>query len=585
MPPEKKLELSPRGDQSSTDREIEPPPHPPNRQILTDPDSAKRTLHDRQHPPHPPNGQPLNRVPAPPQALTEPSIKRELPQHPVGAQPTSLEQPPLPGNRQPFTDREAPPHPTDGRPLPNVWIYEGDAYDLTEFIAQHPGGQFFIGRTKNRDITTIVNIFHPNPEKVKRRIQKYALDREARPEDIHPKYNAPPFLFKEDFNGWKDTPKYSFENKEQLINKIKNRVNQSEFKQKIARQDSLFDLMGVILFCTYLVTQWLFLDPNTSLPAYVFIPAIVILRTALAGIGHYLIHRPQVGINKVLANIFDINYVPLALVVTDGHTLLHHPFTQTEVDIKKSVFTAILELPRYYRVPVHSFHKIGHLVIGMFIRIADLFLLTFKIGAKDLYGSWQFGVPHFLGSFGIHLLLLAELVLFSLNGAFGIWLFQFIITLWISTFMIVASHDFEHRDADDEAGIEIDWSKKDWAVEQIRNAYDLTMVGNKYIDCFLSAGLSPHRVHHVLPQQRSGFANILSEDIVREEAEKFGIKWVKPKNFFAERLPLLFANYLAVPSRMAKENNFGVLKEHFHPQALLKTIDYAFKGWTGVGSI
>jgi Cytochrome b5-like Heme/Steroid binding domain len=533
-----------------------PPPHPPQ---------------DRELTPHPPTGQPLR--------------ERELPPHPAAAPQQEAELPTQLGNRQPLSDREAPPHPPDGQPLPNVWIYEGQAYDLTEFILKHPGGQFFIGRTKNRDITTIVNIFHPNPEKVKRRIQQYALDREARPEDIHPKYNAPPFLFKEDFNGWKDTPKYNFDNKEQLINKIKARVDRPEFKQKVVRQDALFDVMGVMLFCAYLATQWLFLDAHEYLPAYLFIPAIVILRVALAGVGHYLIHRPQVGINKVLANVFDINYVPLALVVTDGHTLLHHPFTQTEVDIKRSVFTAILELPRYYRIPVHSFHKIGHLVVGMFIRIADLFLLTFKVGAKDLYGTWQFGVPHFLGSFGIHLLLLAELVLFTIHGAFGVWLIQFVITLWISTFMIVASHDFEHRDADDEIDIEIDWSQKDWAVEQIKNAYDLTMVGNKYIDCFLSAGLSPHRVHHVLPQQRSGFANILSEPIVREEAEKFGIKWVEPKNFFIERLPLLFTNYLAVRSRMAKENNFGVLKEHFHPQALLKTIEYAFKGWTGVGSI
>jgi hypothetical protein len=533
--------------------------------------SGAAVEHRELPPSHPPSGQPATGAVPPHPPLGQPSIDRNLPPHPA--------------NGQPLGERELPPHPSEGTPLANVWIYEGKAYDLTEFIAKHPGGQFFIGRTKNRDITTIVNIFHSNPEKVKRIIQKYALDRESRPEDIHPKYNAPPFLFKENFNGWTDTPKYKFENKGQLINKIKERIDRSDFKQKIARQDSLFDAMGIILFSVYLVIQWLYLDTNEYLPTYLFIPAIVILRISLAGVGHYLIHRPQVGINKVLANVFDINYVPLALVVTDGHTLLHHPYTQSEVDIKRSVFTAILELPRYYRIPVHSFHKIGHLVIGMFIRIVDLFLLTFKIGAKDLYGSWQFGVPHFLGSFGIHMLLLAELILFTIHGAFSVWLIQFIITLWVSTFMIVASHDFEHRDADDEIDIEIDWSKKDWAVDQIRNSYDLTMVGNKYIDCFLSAGLSPHRVHHVLPQQRSGFANIISETIVREEAEKFGIKWVEPKNFFIERLPRLFNNYLAVPSRMAKENKFGILKEHFHPQALLKTIDYAFKGWTGVGSI
>ena len=537
-------------------------------ELLPSPD--KQPLNKRELPPHP--NQQLN--------------ERELPAAPPNRQlPNNRELPPHPFNGQPLNEGELPPHPPDGQPLANVWIYDGRAYDLTEFIAKHPGGQFFIGRTKNRDITTIVNIFHANPEKVKRIIQQYALDREGRPEDIHPKYNAPPFLFKEDFNGWTDTPKYNFENKSQLLNKIKARINKSEFKQQIAKQDSLFDAIGIILVSIYAIIQWLYLDGNEYLPTYLFIPAIVILRISLSGVGHYLIHRPQVGINKVLANVFDINYVPLALVVTDGHTLLHHPFTQSEVDIKRSVFTAILELPRYYRIPIHSIHKIGHLVIGMFVRIADLFLLTFKIGAKDLYGSWQFGVPHFLGSFGIHLVLLGELVLFWMHGALGVWIAQFMITLWISTFMIVASHDFEHKEIDDVLDTSIDWSNKDWAVDQINNSYDLTMVGNKYIDCFLSAGLSPHRVHHVLPQQRSGFANILSEAIVREEAEKFGIEWVKPKNFFIERLPRLFNNYLAVPSRRAKENNLGILKEHFHPQALIETIDYAFKGWTGVGSI
>jgi hypothetical protein len=515
-----------------------------------------------------------------------PENELKLPPHPSTEQPLNeRELPPHPSTEQPLNERELPPHPSNEQPLPNVWIYAGEAYDLTEFIVKHPGGQFFIGRTKNRDITTIVNIFHPHPEKVKKIIQKYALQRESRPEDIHPKYNAPPFLFKEDFNGWRDTPKYNFQNKEQLLNKIKTRINDPEFKQKIDRQDFLFDAIGISLFAIYLVIQWLYLNSNEYLPNYLFITTIVVLRISLAGVGHYLIHRPQVGVNKILANVFDINYVPLALVVTDGHTLLHHPFTQSEVDIKKSVFTAILELPRYYRIPVHSFHKIGHLVTGMFIRIIDLFLLTFKIGAKDLYGSWQFGIPHFVGSLGMHLLLLGELVLFWIHGAVGVWLAQFVITTWISTFMIVASHDFEQRELDDELTLSIDWSQKDWAIDQINNSYDLTMIGNKYIDCFLSAGLSPHRVHHVLPQQRSGFANILSEDIVRTEAEKFGIEWLKPKNFFIERLPLLFVHYLAVPSRMAKENNFGIIKEHFHPQALIKTIDYAFKGWTGVGSI
>ena len=479
----------------------------------------------------------------------------------------------------------SPSPPLDGRPLPNVWVYDGEAYDLTEFIAKHPGGQFFIGRTKNRDITTIVNIFHPNPEKVKKVLQKYSLQRPSCPDDIHPKYNAPPFLFKAHFNGWRDTPRYDFHNQEQLLNKIKTRLNELGLKQKIAQQDRLFDVIGGLLFVLYLLVQWFYLDFSQYMPVYLFVSLIVILRISLAGVGHYLIHRPQVGLNKVFSSVFDINYVPLALVVTDGHTLLHHPFTQSEVDIKRNVFTAMLELPRYYRVPIHSLHKIGHVVTGMFARIIELCLLAFKIGVKDMYGSWQLGIPHFIGSFGIHFLLLGELILFWIHGAWLTWLAQFFITLWLSTFMIVASHDFEKEYTEEQPPTPINWSEKDWAVLQIQNSYDLTIIGNKYLDCFLSAGLSPHRVHHVLPQQKSGFANIISEDIVKEEAKKLGVEWLEAKNFFSDRLPSLIKYYLAVPSRMAQENNLGLLQEHCHPQALIKTLDYLIKGWTGIGSI
>ncbi len=487
-------------------------------------------------------------------------------------------------------DTEPPPHPVDGEPLPNVWIYDGQAYDLTDFIAKHPGGQFFIGRTKNRDITTIVNIFHPNPEKVKKIIEKYSLNKSARPEHIHPKYNAPPFLFKHDFNGWRDTPRYDFREKDQLLFKIKDRVYEKEFKKKVERMDFIFNLISFIIFGLYFAVQWLYLDYQQYLPIYLFVILMPMLRIALAGVGHYLIHRPQVGWNKAMSNIFDINYVPLALVVTDGHTLLHHPFTETQVDIKKNVFTFMLEVPRFYRIPVHTLQKIGHTVSGMFARIVELVFMAVRTGVSDMYGSWRLGLPHFIGSFGIHALLLGELIVFAIRGEFLAWFAQFFITIWIGTFMIVASHDFEKEDSRTEPIAltpeltEVE-PAPDWAVFQLQNSYDLTIVGNKYIDSFLTAGLGPHRVHHVLPQQKSGFANIISEDIVKEEAAKYGIEWVAPKNFFFDRLPTLIKYYLGTPSRMAQRENYGVLKEHFHPRALQTTLEYVVSGWKGIGSI
>jgi hypothetical protein len=483
--------------------------------------------------------------------------------------------------QSPEDESELPPPPLDGTPLPNFWVYDGEAYDLTEFIAKHPGGQFFIGRTKNRDITAIVNIFHRNPERVKKVLKKYSLNRPAEPRDVHPKCNAPAFLFNVGFNSWRDTPKYDFKRKGQLLERIKARLNKPEMRKKVEQMDFWFNVVSVLLVLAYVLLQWLRLSFAQYLPIAVFIPLMAMLRISLSGVGHYLIHRPQIGLNKVFANVFDINYVPLTLVVTDGHSLLHHPYTQSDVDIKKNVFTFMLELPRYYRVPIHTIHKVGHVVTGMFVRVVEIFLLSIKAGFKGMYGSWALGLPHFVGTFGMRFLLLGELILFALNGDLIAWLGQFFVTLWISTFMIVASHDFEAEKSTKKRN----WAEEDWAVLQIEDSYDLTMIGNKYVDCFLSAGLSPHRVHHVLPFQKSGFANIISEDIVREEAEKFNVEWVQPKNFFRDRLPILVNLYLATPSRMAQDKNFGLFKEHFHPEAFKTTIDYLVKGFTGIGSI
>ncbi len=479
---------------------------------------------------------------------------------------------------------EPPPHPLDGTPLPNIWIYAGDAYDLTEFIKKHPGGEFFIGRSKNRDITAIVNVFHRNPERVKKVLKKYALGRIGKPEDVHPKYNAPPFLFTEGFNGWRDTPKYNFYDG-QLIEHIRKRLNEPEMKKRVARMDSWFDWISILIVFAYIAVQILRLEFVQYMPAYLFVFLMTTIRVSLSGVGHYLIHRPQTGLNKLFANVFDISYVPMAFVVADGHSLMHHPFTQSDVDIKRSVFTAMLDLPRGYRIPIHTLHKLGHVATGMFARTIEVCILAIRCGVDDMYGSWQRGLPHFVGTFGMRVLLAGELLLFWIHGDLGVWVAQFALTLWISTFMIVASHDFEEAETQVERNPDQDWSKEDWGVLQIRNSYDLTMIGNKYIDCFLSAGLGPHRVHHVLPYQRSGFANVISESIVREEAEKFDVVWLESKNFFIDRLPILVKHYLFSPSRMAHENRFGLFKEHFHPRALMMTADYVIKGFAGIGSI
>ena len=482
------------------------------------------------------------------------------------------------------------PPPIDGSQLPNVWIYDGEAYDLTKFIAKHPGGRFFIRRTKNRDITTFVNFFHRNPEKVRKVLGKYSLGRAATPKDVHPTCWAPKFLFNQGFDSWKDTPKYNFKKEGQLLDRIRARLNKPEMRKKVAQMDFLFDIVSVMLVVAYVLIEWLRLGFNQYMPIYVFIPLMAILKIAISGVGHYLLHRPQIGLNKIFAHVFDLNYVPLAMVQIDGHNLMHHPFIESKVDVKKNgTVSFFLELPRYYRIPLHTLHTIAHVISGMFAQIIIVAILSIQGGIKERKSGGEepsiyplcFPVESFIGGFGIHFLMLGELILFTIKGDFIAWLGQFLLTLWLTTFLVLASHGFQEERTDKE----INWEEEDWAALQIENSCDLSIIGNRYIDCFLSAGLSPHRVHHVLPQQKSGFANIISEDIVREEAVKFNIEWLQPKNFFFDRLPSLANQYLASPSVMAKEKNFGVFKEHLHPQALKMCIIYIVNGFTGFSGI
>ncbi|GEE02855.1 membrane protein [Gordonia spumicola] len=469
--------------------------------------------------------------------------------------------------------------PDGGPQLSNVWVYNGRAYDLTDWISKHPGGEFFIGRTKNRDITSIIGAYHRDPERIGRMIERFALDRDAVIEDVHPKANAPAFLFDKDFDSWRDTPHYDFSQSTDLLHAVKGRLSEPTMAAKIKRMDRIFDAVAITLFIAYFAVMGLRLYDTSWMPLPAFVLAMVLLRSSLAGVGHYAIHRAQKGFTKIAVNAFDMNYVALSFVTADGHALLHHPHTQSDVDIKKNVFTFMMDLPRLYRVPIHTLHKFGHTVTGMTIRLLEICKLTRQVGIADMYGSWKGGLPHFIGSFGMRFLLLGEMIVFIVAGDFWAWLLQFVVTMWVSTFLVVASHDFE-IDTD-----EIEANTDDWAVNQVEQAYDLKVVGNRYVDCFLSAGLSSHRVHHVLPFQRSGFSNIATEDLLREEAAKFGVEWEKSKWFLTDRFPKQLSTYLGAKSRTAVENDWGFFREHFSPTALKTCGEYTVKGFTGIGTV
>merc|ERR1719469_803117 len=86
----------------------------------------------------------------------------------------------------------------------------------------------------------------------------------------------------------------------------------------------------------------------------------------------------------------------------------------------------------------------------------------------------------------MHFYLVGEFFAAYYRGLFWPWLLQFFVSLWLNTLMGVSSHDFECQ-------IIFEKETDDWGKFQLANCLDLAITGNHNVDCFLSAGLSPHR--------------------------------------------------------------------------------------------
>jgi hypothetical protein len=149
----------------------------------------------------------------------------------------------------------------------------------------------------------------------------------------------------------------------------------------------------------------------------------------------------------------------------------------------------------------------------------------------------------------------------------------------MNTMMVVSSHDFVDV---------FEKGAKDWGRYQLLNSHDMSLTGNPWVDCFLSAGLSPHRAHHIFPYQRSGFANVYSNTVLAEAAKEHGLPWLKAKNYYLEIFPKIFKMYLWSPvcdpvSRKNKHASF--IEEHADPACYKYIADYIIAGFYGIGSL
>jgi len=451
----------------------------------------------------------------------------------------------------PYTGTDLP----RGRPF---WIVDGKAYDFTEWMSLHPGGTVWFQQTQGRDISALLHTYHREPARLQRILAKYEIKEpgaagQLSERDILPKLGVPPFLLAPDFDARTDLPRLNYDDQASLLAEIRTRVNAKFPKKTLKKYDRAFDGVTWAIGISHVAALALLIAG--IIPGWAFIIIMVVTRTGLAGAGHYHLHRKwkqrrghrfTLPFGKAL---FDINYVGTSLIGSDGHVLLHHPYLGSGADVKKTFFDGMLRLHPVLRVPGYTLHKLGICLTGLPFRAREIAKFerpkpgqTAEPFTRDA-GRADFWI--------IRAWLVAEFALCLATGHVVAWLIQFFITLWFNTFLVVASHDFEESVTEDELAVIPEPLRNDWAAQQICLSYDLSVVGNRWIDLFLSAGLSPHRVHHVLPWHGSGFTNLASEATVRQVCEEVGITWERPRNLIFERFPAVMKHYLLMPAQPA----------------------------------
>ncbi len=468
--------------------------------------------------------------------------------------------------------------PYTGTVLPQdrpFWIVDGRAYDFTEWMSRHPGGAIWFAQTEGRDISALLHTYHREPAGPQAKLAKYLIEeladqdvspklvapfrlseRNKRPQlavptekDILPKLGVPPFLLPPEFNAPDDLPRLDYRDEGSLLAAIRQRVNAKFSKQALRRHDRAFDAVTWIIAAAHVATLALLI--TRIIPAWAFVIIMVVTRTALAGSGHYGLHRKWKPGHPSLAlplgkALFDLNYVGTSLIGTDGHVLLHHPYLGSGADVKKTFFDGMLRLHPVLRIPGYTLHKLGICLTGLPLRGREI--TKFERHRPNPGSDRPFvRDPVRVDFWLIRAWLVFEFALCLATGYIVAWLVQFFLTLWFNTFLVVASHDFEEPNSEEELAVIPGPLRDDWAARQICLSYDLSVVGNRWIDLFLSAGLSPHRVHHVLPYQGSGFANLVSEDAVREVCAEAGIAWERPRNLILDRFPAVIKHYLTCP--------------------------------------
>jgi len=451
----------------------------------------------------------------------------------------------------------------------NFWIVDGQAYDFTKFIDRHPGGNIWFLPSAKRDISVLYYGYHVDPSKLEPLLQKYKVTKDdpdyefCQVDNLTPALGLPPQAFPRGFDARKDINNWQLK-ENTMLHAVQQKVKQPEHQKKVRTANFLFDFSCYVVIALYIITCLAFFFDIQVLPFDIndtgAVALFVFTRAAFAAYGHYYVHAKYPSWKIIF---FDSGYGPTCISALDGHVMMHHVYTHSVADLKNRLFNGMWILPPLWRPLGFTLSKLGMALSGTFLQVMTMARRSKKF--HEPIGKWWF--------LAYRVELAAEFFYAFYIGKGVPFMIQFCLILWYLAFVILSGHDFLYEDDEDL------FEEKDWGKYQVLHANDFYITGNKYVDMLLSGGLSSHRVHHILPYQPSGFANIVTEPVVEKVGADFGVVWEKPKFWFTSYFPKSFLYCFCEPT--VGMEDIPVWRQHFSPQVVFRMWDMIYKGFSG----
>ncbi|KAF5308052.1 hypothetical protein FQR65_LT06427 [Abscondita terminalis] len=342
--------------------------------------------------------------------------------------------------------------------LEGFWRIHNNLYDVTEFINEHPGGSFWLERTKGTDITEAFETHHLRNDPPEILLQKYFVKKISKP-------RVSPYTFNDD--GFYKTLK-------KRVRVVLKTLPENSYKMSNIYTDLL--LLSALTFACL----------ASAFSKYSFAVLSGISGSLLLGAAHNYVHRPD-NFRMMYGSVFMMSPFEFRVM----HILSHHLFPNSRLDLQLTCVLPLLNLyPEKksfiikYLIRLTSLLSVFPFLLYMFALDSILEIVHHK--RNYIYGILPFTLPiamHCINSDSIiSTIIMWQIIIIVASTLFG-------------TIAYTTTHI--HPDLYTEGDAHRPTQELDWGINQLDTVYDRKEVVGNHFKALVTFG--DHALHHLFP--------------------------------------------------------------------------------------